>query len=137
MSAMPRFLAIALLYTPLLAAAATPAEHDHNHGATAAASAAPASEQAVANALGNYDTQMQKMRDLHDRMMAAKTPAERHKLKQESMTLMHEGMTMMKSMSSAGMNMMDKGSMGQGEQSSMMHMKNAWRCTRPWANAWT
>lgn len=49
------------------------------------------------------DTQMKMMREMHIKMMAAKTPEERNTLMSEHMKVMQDGMTMMKGMSSGGM----------------------------------
>lgn len=49
------------------------------------------------------DTQMKMMREMHIKMMAAKTPEERSSLMSEHMKVMQDGMTMMKGMSSEGM----------------------------------
>ncbi len=43
----------------------------------------------------NMDKQMQSMRELHDKMLAARTPEERSKLMAEQMKLMQGGMDMM------------------------------------------
>ncbi|MDC7697634.1 hypothetical protein [Vogesella indigofera] len=56
----------------------------------------------------NMEMQMQKMRTMHDKMMAAKTPQERQKLMAEQMQSMQEGMAMMQSMDK---DMMAKGMM--------------------------
>lgn len=47
----------------------------------------------------NMDKQMQSMRELHDKMLAARTPEERSKLMAEQMKLMQGGMDMMGGMS--------------------------------------
>jgi hypothetical protein len=72
----------------------------HPSAAAAPASAAPAS--------GQMDAMMKSMQDMHDRMMAAKTPEERATLMQEHMKLMHDGMAMMGQMRGG------KGGMGMG-----------------------
>lgn len=56
----------------------------------------------------NMEMQMQKMRTMHDKMMAAKTPQERQKLMAEHMQSMQEGMAMMQAMDK---DMMAKGMM--------------------------
>lgn len=76
----------------LLAGCATgPRGEDHaaHHppGAAAAASATPSP--------GQMDSMMKSMQEMHDRMMAAKTPDERTRLMQEHMKLMQDGMGMM------------------------------------------
>lgn len=86
-------LALAVLGTSFVLAgcAAGPKEPDHaaHHppGAAAAASAAPTP--------GQMDSMMKSMQEMHDRMMAAKTPEERAKLMQEHMKLMQDNMAMM------------------------------------------
>ena len=52
--------------------------------------------------------QMKKMQDMHEKMMAAKTPEERQKLMDEHMQLMQDGMGMMKDMGGMGCAMMGK-----------------------------
>jgi hypothetical protein len=90
---------------PLAAFAAEPATHDHEHAAQPPATQAAPPEQA-----------MQNMRTMHEKMMAAKTPADRQALMAEHMKAMQQGMMSMKQMGSmscdaAGgatrMNMMD------------------------------
>ncbi|MCW3657289.1 hypothetical protein K6L27_03815 [Burkholderia cenocepacia] len=44
------------------------------------------------------DEQMQRMRDIHERMMGAKTPQERAALMDEQMKVMQNGMSMMNMM---------------------------------------
>ena len=53
--------------------------------------------------MARMDTQMKAMREMHDKMMAAKTPEERNALMAEHMKTMQEGMTMMNGMSPGGM----------------------------------
>ncbi|VTU21851.1 hypothetical protein [Variovorax sp. RA8] len=50
-----------------------------------------------------YDHQMTRMRDAHQKMMAAKTPEERQALMAEHMQAMHGGMSMMCEMGGPGM----------------------------------
>lgn len=79
-----------------------PEDHAAHHppGAAAAAPAAPTS--------GQMDSMMKSMQEMHDRMMAAKTPEERARLMQEHMKLMQDGMAMMGQMRS-GKGAMDMG----------------------------
>ena len=72
---------------PLLAA--EPTEHDHTHAA------APSSAQPDSAATTQT---MQNMQAMHEKMMAAKTPAERQALMADHMKAMQEGMTMMQQM---------------------------------------
>ncbi len=53
--------------------------------------------------MAKMDAQMKTMRDMHARMMAAKTPEERSKMMGEHMKAMQGGMDMMGSMPGAGM----------------------------------
>ena len=48
--------------------------------------------------MARMDTQMKAMREMHDKMMAAKTPEERNALMADHMKAMQEGMGMMKGM---------------------------------------
>lgn len=105
----PTFLAIALL--PVHAFAADAPEHDHTHGQKPAATASTPDTPSA----GKSADLMKRMSDLHERMMVAKTPAERQKLMDEGRKLMQEGMSMMQDMKSGqpmGMGMMG-GAMGQ------------------------
>jgi hypothetical protein len=52
--------------------------------------------------MGKMDAQMKKMSEMHDKMMAAKTPEERNKLMAEHMKTMQDGMQMMKGMGGMG-----------------------------------
>ena len=53
--------------------------------------------------MSKMDAQMKKMRDMHEKMAAAKTPEDRNKLMAEHMKTMQDGMQMMGGMSSPGM----------------------------------
>lgn len=57
------------------------------------AKVAPA--KSAAPAPGQMDAQMKSMREMHDRMMAAKTPEERQALMAEHMKVMQDGLAMM------------------------------------------
>lgn len=117
----PAILCIAMLPVPALAAST--AEHDHTHGQKSTAPASTITPSTVsAPAITNftsYEEQMARMSDLHEKMMAAKTPAERQKLMTENMKLMQEGMDMMKAMQGQpgmdmGMGMPGKDGMNMG-----------------------
>jgi len=73
-----------------------PGEHAAHHP-PAAAEASPASTQ--------MDMQMSAMQDMHERMMAARTPDERAALMKEHMKVMQDGMAMMGRMKGGGMGM--------------------------------
>lgn len=95
---------IALFLTLASAAVlAQPAQEDHaaHHPAEGANPAAAAPAPAAPNKAKVGD-QMKKMQDMHKRMEAAKTPAERQALRNEHMKLMQSGMEMMSQMSSGG-----------------------------------
>jgi hypothetical protein len=99
-------LALAVLGTSFVLAgcAAGPKEQDHaTHHPPGAAAAGPASPTPV-----QMDSRMKSMQEMHDRMMAAKTPDERTRLMQEHMKLMQDNMAMMGQMRSG------KGGMGMG-----------------------
>ena len=53
--------------------------------------------------MSKMDTQMKKMREMHEKMVAAKTPEERSKLMAEHMKTMQDGMEMMGGMGGTGM----------------------------------
>jgi len=88
-----------------LAGCATgPKEEDHAaHHPPGTAAAAPDKPTP-----GQMDSMMKSMREMHDKMMAAKTPEERAKLMQEHMKVMQDGMAMMGQMRGG------KGGMGMG-----------------------
>ncbi|MDO8249581.1 MAG: hypothetical protein Q7T78_07680 [Rhodoferax sp.] len=65
--------------------------------------AASASSMATPDYMARMDVQMKTMRDMHEKMMNAKTPQERSKLMAEHMKTMQDGMAMMGGMSSGGM----------------------------------
>lgn len=103
----------ALLFAATLAlsgpafAQSTPSEQDHaaHHPEAASApagtpreAAQPAPGTPAAPTPGQVDAQMKSMCQMHDRMMAAKTPQERHALMAEHMKSMQGGMAMMKQM---------------------------------------
>ncbi|WP_114968569.1 hypothetical protein [Rhodoferax ferrireducens] len=73
--------------------------------------AASATSMTTPDPMARMDAQMKTMRDMHEKMMNAKTPEERSKLRAEHMKAMHDGMDMMGGMSPGGMGGM-KGMMG-------------------------
>ena len=79
-------------------------EHQAHHPAGAAS--APVTKSMPAKSrpdMARMDTQMKAMHEMHDKMMAAKTPAQRDALTAEHMKIMQDGMTMMNGMSPGGM----------------------------------
>src|ERR1700675_2999121 len=87
--------ALAILLTATVSvvnAADEPATIDeHEHAQTTPAPNAQASK---------MDQQMKRMREMHEKMMAAKTPEERQALMADYMKSMQQGMTMMQQMHS-------------------------------------
>lgn len=81
------------------ALAQTDKEHAAHHPESASAPAAKATPKptpkAVTAAPAQMDMQMKSMREMHDKMMAAKTPEERQALMNEHMKAMQGGMAMM------------------------------------------
>ena len=64
---------------------------------------ASATGMAAPEHMAKMDAQMKTMREMHEKMMNAKTPEERSKLMAEHMKAMQGGMEMMGGMSGAGM----------------------------------
>ena len=116
------------LCAPSSAAEAQTEQHQSHHPAVApaapVATPAPDSKPLPGKAdadMARMDDQMKAMGEMHARMMAAKTPAERNALMAEQMKLMQDGMDMMNSMSAGGMGDMH-GGMQPGMQGDMaMH----------------
>ena len=90
-------LALALSAVGVSAFAAQDEEHKSHHPAGAASG--PASSKAMPGKAGSdmaaMDTQMAAMREMHDKMMATKTPEERNALMAEHLKTMQESMRMM------------------------------------------
>ena len=98
-------------------------EHQAHHPAGAAS--APAIKAMPARArpdMARMDTQMKAMHEMHDKMTAAKTPAERDALTAEHMKIMQDGMTMMYGMSPGAMSGM-KGEMAARHQTMEARME--------------
>ena len=85
-----------------LGASAAPADMDAHGAHHPAAGASAPSGKAMPDAT-RVDSQMKAMQDMHARMMAAKTPADRDALMAEHMKVMQDGMAMMDGMPSDGM----------------------------------
>ena len=96
--------------------AADTSEHQAHHPVGAASSsstkAMPGKTRPEA---ARMDSQMQAMHEMHNKMMAAKTPAERNALTVEHKKIMQDSMTMMIGMSPGGMSGM-KGDMAARHQ---------------------
>ena len=95
-------LAISTIGASGWAADADPHQAHHPAG-TASAPAAKAMPGKARADMARMDTQMKAMREMHDKMMAAKTPAERDALTVEHMKIMQDSMTMMNGMAPGGM----------------------------------
>ena len=74
-------------------------DHAAHHPAGPASAAAPAPQ---APTPARMDMQMKSMQEMHDKMMAAKTPEERQALMAEHMKTMQDGMAMMGQMRGGG-----------------------------------
>ena len=91
-------LAISAMATPTWAAQDDP--HQGHHPASTASAPTPKSTPNRTNPkMACMGMQMQAMHEMHDKMMAAKTPEERNALMAEHMKVMKNGMDMMKDMS--------------------------------------
>lgn len=90
---------IGLLIAGCAAVQAPKAEEDHSVHHPAGATAGPAPSAAAADRPAAspeaFERQLKAMQDMHQRMQAAKTPAERAALMDEHMKLMQSGMAMM------------------------------------------
>ena len=77
-----------------------------------------AASMGTAEHMAKMDMQMKAMREMHEKMMNARTPDERNKLMADHMKTMQDGMAMMGSMSGAGMGDMKsmQGNMGAHQQ---------------------
>ena len=122
---------IAALCSTFALAQATPPEQDHAaHHPAGASAPAPATKGAAkpaqkpaqkpdsksgaavnAPSPAQLDSAMQSMRDMHDKVMAAKTPQERQALMADHMKAMKDGMDMMGNLK-AGQPQMGMGGMG-------------------------
>ncbi len=114
-------LAISTMGTPSWAADAD--DHQAHHPAGAAS--APASKAMPGKArpdMARMDSQMKATHEMHDKMMATKTPAERDALTVEHMKIMQDSMTMMNGMSPGDMGGM-KGEMAARHQAMEARME--------------
>ena len=71
------------------------------NAATKSAAAMPG-KPAIKEAIGKMDMQMGMMRDMHEKMMAAKTPEQRNAMMADHMRMMQDGMAMMGNMKMMG-----------------------------------
>ena len=107
-------MAIGALGGPTLAAQEDAHKGHHPKGAASASASKGLPGKSSAD-VARMETQMKTMREMHDKMMAARTPEERNALMAEHMKAMQEGMSMMDSMSQRGMSGM-KGDMAARHQ---------------------
>lgn len=84
-------------------------------GATDAAPAAGMSHRGAPKPMAAMEPRMKAMKDMHQKMMAARSPAERQALMADHMKAMQEGMAMMKEMHG--------GMQGMGGMGAMDHSK--------------
>ena len=116
-------LALAIATLTASAWAVDEAQHEAHHPAGAAS--APATKAMTGKSgpdMAGMDAQMKTMREMHDKMLAAKTPAEREGLMAEHMQTMQDGMTMMNGMTPGGARGM-KGDMAARHQSMEARME--------------
>ena len=98
------WLALAISAVGAPAGAADEVQHQAHHPAGAAsAPSAKAPPGTARPETARMGSQMKAMQEMHDKMMAAKSPAERDALMVEHMRIMQDGMAMMNGMSPGGM----------------------------------
>lgn len=99
-------LSVAIATASLGAFAQTAAEHTQHHPSEPAKKAtkvvAPKAPAKAAESMAAMDIQMKAMREMHEKMMAAKNPEERKALMGDHMKAMQDGMSMMGKMGSMG-----------------------------------
>lgn len=118
-------LTLALAATAIGAYAQTGAAHVQHHPATTAkkASMPPAAkaDPMVMESMAAMDSKMMAMREMHDKVMAAKSPEERQALMSDHRKVMQDGMSMMGSMGKMG-DMKGMGGMPSGANTGGMSM---------------
>lgn len=117
-------LAISTAVAPGWAADADEHQVHHPAGAASAPTTKPMPGKSRSD-MARMDSQMKAMHEMHDKMMAANTPAERDALTAEHMKIMQDSMTMMNGMSPGGMGGMDgmKGDMAARHQTMEARME--------------
>jgi len=117
------------LAAALSATVAAQSDKDHaaHHPDAASAPASSSTPKFAPPKAAQMDAQMKSMRDMHDKMMAARTPAERQALMADHMKAMQDGMTMMGQMKGAKPNRAPAGDMPMspemmGKRMDMMEM---------------
>ena len=116
MTVLRKITIVAGLATALVACAQTPT---NRAGRSPVAASGVAGNPSVtgnpSDRMAMMDAHMKAMRDMHDKIMRARTPEERNALMAEHMKLMQEGLAMMDGMGSGGMGgMMEMGGMQGG-----------------------
>lgn len=109
----------------MAASAQTAQDHAAHHPEAASAPQArakPSPPKSAAPAAGQMDAQMKSMREMHDKMMAAKTPEERQALMAEHMKVMQDGMAMMGRMKDGKPGGMSMNPETMGKRMDMMEM---------------
>ena len=109
----PLSLALAAVSTLIACSTAPPMPMD----------AAPANSMASPERMATMDAQMKTMREMHAKMMSAKTADERQALMAEHMKAMQGGMAMMKGMGGMGDPKAMPAPMAQHHQMMMKHME--------------
>jgi hypothetical protein len=102
------FLGLCLATSSLAVFAQSADEHKDHHPAapaTAVMASKTMSGSTTTSQLAAMDQHMNAMQAMHEKMMAAKKPADRQKLMAEHMKLMQDGMSMMRQMDHQNMNM--------------------------------
>jgi hypothetical protein len=113
---MRHVIALAAAALSTVAIAQTDKAHAAHHPAGASSAVAPSKAPTPAQ----MDMQMKGMREMHDKMMAAKTPEERQALMSEHMKTMQDGMAMMGRMRAGDSAKPGAGMGGGGSMSSRM-----------------
>jgi hypothetical protein len=118
-------LSLAIAAAAFGAYAQTDVEHVQHHPAEIVkkASKAPVAKAnpMVKESMASMDSKMKTMREMHEKMMGAKTPEERQALMTEHMKVMQDGMSMMGSMAKMG-DMKGMGGMASGANTGGMTM---------------
>lgn len=102
-------LTIALASAAIGSWAQTATEHAQHQANILATEQAPTQKSDLASPTGSaekmaaMDSKMNAMREMHEKMMSAKTPEEKKALMAQHMKTMHEGMAMMSMMGGSGM----------------------------------
>ena len=98
----PFSLALALIAVSVPGWAAQQDQHQAHHPAASASAAAKSAPAKTTPEMARMANHMKAMQEMHDKMMAAKTPEERSALMADHMKTMQEGMGMMKGMGGMG-----------------------------------